>query len=160
MDPRAGRPPADRRRLLVLQFLIYLPVVRATTEEAWAARADVRFAESVAPQLRGNKYVLTHNPGMFHIRGVNAGQMSRMAGDPGYAVALATRYSQGVYLHWNFWCNVQDAVQQQFCQTALAMHPAEAVAEYRERGQHFVLYRLRPQWPTNSKDGFPERSNS
>ena len=99
----------------------------------------------------GNKYVLTHNPGMFHIRGVNAGQMSRMAGDPGYALAVAARYSQGVYLHWNFWCNVQDAVQQQFCQTTLAMHPVEAVAEYRERGQHFVLYRLDPQWPTNRK---------
>ena len=136
---------------VVLQFLIYLPIVRATTEEAWAARADVRFAESIAPQLRGNRYVLTQNPGMFHIWGVNAGQMSRMTGDPGYAVALSARYSQGVYLHWNFWCNVQDALQQQFCQTTLAMHPVEAVAEYRERGQHFVLYRLNPQWPTNRK---------
>ncbi len=40
---------------LAFQFLWYMPVVRATTEEAWAARADVRFAEidgsSVADEL-------------------------------------------------------------------------------------------------------------
>ena len=47
----AGRVPA--RRLAVAAALRssscwYAPVVRATTEEAWAARADVRFARSLA----------------------------------------------------------------------------------------------------------------
>jgi hypothetical protein len=145
---------ADARWLLIgailAQSILYIPVMRATTEEAWAARADVRFAESLVPQLRGNKYLLTHNPGMFHIWGINAGQMSRLVGDPGYGVALDTRYSQGVYLHWSFWCNVQDAVQQEFCQRALKTQPADAVSEYREREQRFVLYRLRPEWPITS----------
>ena len=36
---------------LAFQFLWYLPLVRATTEEAWAARADVRFARSFASEL-------------------------------------------------------------------------------------------------------------
>jgi hypothetical protein len=142
---------ADARWVIVgvilAQSVLYLPVMRATTEEAWAARADVRFAESMVPELRGNKYVLTHNPGMFHVWGINAGQLSRLVGDPGYAVALSRRYSQGVYLHWSFWCNVQDAVQQEFCQRALQTQPADAVADYREREQRFVLYRLRPEWP-------------
>jgi 4-amino-4-deoxy-L-arabinose transferase-like glycosyltransferase len=136
---------------LLAQTILYLPEMRATTEEAWAARADVRFAEAMAPQLRGNKYVLTHNPGMFHVWGINAGQMSRLVGDPGYALALNARYSQGVYLHWNFWCNVQDAVQQEFCQRALESQPADPVGEYREREQRFVLYRLRPEWPITTR---------
>ena len=34
-------------------FLWYAPVVRATTEEAWAARADVRFARTLAPGASG-----------------------------------------------------------------------------------------------------------
>jgi hypothetical protein len=127
---------------LAFQFLWYAPVVRATTEEAWAARADVRFARSFASGLRGNSYVLTHNPGMFHVWGVNAGQMSSIVNNPGQLQFLGTRYDE-VYLHWNFWCNVQDPVQQGFCLKALAGKPFEVVREYRERGQRFALYRLR-----------------
>ena len=38
---------------LAFQFLLVFPVVRATTEEAWAARADVRFAQSLPAIFRG-----------------------------------------------------------------------------------------------------------
>ena len=126
---------------IVFQFLWYTPVVRATTEEAWAARADVRFAESLVPEVRGNSYVLTQNPGMFHGWGVNAGQMSLIVTNPMHLHFLATRYER-VYLHWNFWCNVQDPVQQGFCKSALDGKPVELVREYRERGQRFALYRF------------------
>jgi hypothetical protein len=145
----ARRSQAVLTAAIVFQFLWYAPLVRATTEEAWAARADVRFAESLVPELRGNSYVLTQNPGMFHVWGINAGQMSRIVMEPRYLDFLAGRYSGGVYLHWNFWCNVQDAVQQEFCQKALATQPFRAptqqfqlVREYRERDQRFAIYRL------------------
>jgi hypothetical protein len=127
---------------VAFQFLWYAPVVRATTEEAWAARADVRFARSFASDLPGNSYVLTHNPGMFHLWGVNAGQMSLVMANPDYVAFLASRYTGGVYLHWNFWCNVDDPVQQAFCRNAMAMHPADLVREYRERDQRYALYRI------------------
>jgi 4-amino-4-deoxy-L-arabinose transferase-like glycosyltransferase len=124
------------------QFLWYAPVVRATTEEAWAARADVRFAASAVPALRGNTYVLTHNPGMFHLWGVNAGQMSQVAGNPSYLDYLATRYAGGVYVHWNFWCNVQVPEQQDLCRVVKALKPLETMREYRERDYAFAFYRL------------------
>jgi len=127
---------------IVFQFLWYTPVVRATTEEAWAARADVRFAESLVPELRGNSYVLTQNPGMFHGWGVNAGQMSLIVTNPMHLHFLATRYER-VYLHWNFWCNVQDPVQQEICRKALAIGAADLVTEYRERDQSFAFYRMK-----------------
>jgi hypothetical protein len=126
---------------LLFQFLWYAPVVRATTEEAWAARADVRFAESVVPAITGNAYVLTHNPGMFHVWGISAGQMSLVANNPGQLAFLATRY-RDVYLHWNYWCNVSDPVQQAFCARALGVNPAKLVREYRERNQRYSLYRF------------------
>jgi len=129
--------------ILLFQFLWYAPVVRATTEEAWAARADVRFAQAFAGEIPPNAYVLTHNPGMFHLWGVNAGQMSRFTANPAYLRFLAERYSGGLYLHWNFWCNVDDPVQQDICRRALAMGPADAVREYRERDQRFAFYRLK-----------------
>src|SRR4029077_4575071 len=105
------RAPALVTALLTFQFLWYAPIVRATTEEAWAARADVAFAASVAAQLPADSYVLTQNPGMFHLWGVNAGQMSRAVANPAYARVLATRYPGGLYVHWNFWCNVDDPTQ-------------------------------------------------
>jgi Dolichyl-phosphate-mannose-protein mannosyltransferase len=130
---------------VAFQFLWYAPVVRATTEEAWAARADVRFAQALASELPRNSYVLTHNPGMFHLWGVNAGQMSRVASNPRYGDFLASRYSGGVYVHWNFWCNVRDPIQPEFCRQALAMRPVELVREYKERDQRFALYRMKNQ---------------
>jgi hypothetical protein len=141
VEPRLPALPA-LTAALALQFLWYLPVVRATDDGSWAARADVRFASSLVPELRGHSYVLTHNPGMFQVWGVNAGQMSLAAANPAYLEDLAVRYTDGVYLHWNFWCNVQDPVQREFCTKVLALRPSEAVHEYRERDQHFILYRL------------------
>ncbi len=78
---------------------------------------------------------------MFHLWGVNAGQMSTIVNNPAQLDFLATRYPS-VYLHWNFWCNVQDPLQQRFCLVALAGKPTEMVREYRERDQRFALYRF------------------
>jgi hypothetical protein len=126
---------------VAFQFLWYAPVVRATTEEAWAARADVRFARTVSAELPPNSYVLTQNPGMFHLWGRNAGQMS-LARSPEYVAFLRNHYAGGVYVHWNFWCNVQDRVQQDLCRQALSVAASEVVCEYRERDQRFAFYRL------------------
>ena len=112
--------------VLLFQFLWYAPVVRATTEEAWAARADVRFAQAFASAIPRNAFVLTQNPSMFHLWGVNAGQMSRAISNPAYVRFLTERYSGGLYLHWNFWCNVQDPVQRELCSKALTIGTAEA----------------------------------
>jgi hypothetical protein len=137
------RAPEALTAALAFQFLWYAPLVRATTEEAWAARADVRFAESFVPELRGNSYVLTHNPGMFHVWGINAGQMSLVVNNPRYLDDLAARYTGGVYVHWNFWCNVQDPVQRDFCRRILEIKPVETVREYRERDQRYAFYRFK-----------------
>ena len=137
-----GRAPWLVAAMLGVQFLWYAPVIRATTEEAWAARADVRFAASAVPALRGNSYVLTHNPGMFHLWGVNAGQMSQVVGNPSYLDYLATRYAGGVYVHWNFWCNVQVPEQRELCRAVRALKPWETVREYRERDYAFAFYRV------------------
>jgi hypothetical protein len=144
-SPPVARVPARALivALLLFQFLWYSPVVRATTEEAWAARADVRFAQSYASAIPRNSYVLTHNPSMFHLWGVNAGQMSLVTSNPAYVRFLSERYRGGLYLHWNFWCNVQDPEQREICSKALATSDAEVVTEYRERDQRFAFYRMR-----------------
>ena len=87
--------------------------------------------------------MLTHNPSMFHLWGVNAGQMSRAISNPAYVRFLAEHYSGGLYLHWNFWCNVQDPVQREICTKALTIGTAEVLTEYRERDQSFAFYRMK-----------------
>jgi len=129
--------------ILVFQFLWYAPVVRATTEEAWAARADVRFAQSFASEIPPNSYVLTHNPGMFHVWGVSAGQMYLVTSNPAYLQFLAQRYRGGLYLHWNFWCNTQDQTQQEICRQSFGIVPVDVAKEYRERDQHFGFYHMK-----------------
>jgi hypothetical protein len=79
---------------------------------------------------------------MFHVWGVNAGQMSLILNNPSYIDYLATRYAGGVYLHWNFWCNVQVPIQQEFCRKSLEAKPVQLIGEFRERDQRFALYKF------------------
>ena len=138
-----ARAEAAFLAFLAFQFLWYLPLVRAVGEEAWAARADIAFTHRVIPTLPRNAIVLTHNPSVFHVMGQSAAQLSIAATEPGYVHdVLRSRYSAGVYFHWNFWCNVADKVQQEFCTSALRRFPATLVAEYRERDYRYAFYRL------------------
>jgi hypothetical protein len=130
---------------LAFQFAWYLPWARAVGEEAWGARADVAFAREVARTLPANAVVLTHNPGIFQVWGINAAQLSLATTEPGYVHdTLPRRYAGGVYLHWNFWCNVSDPVQRTFCDRALASYPAQMVREHRTRDYRFAFYRVTP----------------
>ena len=79
---------------------------------------------------------------MFHLWGVNAGQMSLVSNNPSYLDYLQVRYSGGVYLHWNFWCNVPVPVQQEICGKAIGLKPVVTVSEYSEHDQRYVLYRF------------------
>ena len=118
---------------------VHLPVVRSRTDSAWAARADVDFARSFVRSLPPGAYVLTHNPGMFHVWGVNAGQMS-LAASPDTLDMLGRRYTGGVYLHWNYWCNTDDPVHRALCDRVKGFRATEAVEEYRLDDQHFAFY--------------------
>ncbi|HYM26470.1 MAG TPA: glycosyltransferase family 39 protein [Vicinamibacterales bacterium] len=140
---RTGRPIAAIAALIVVQFLLYAPLVRATGEEAWAARADVDYAKDFARTLPANAIVLTQTPSMFHIWGINAAQLSIAAGDPAYVQHLRARYSGGVFLHWGFWCNVSDETQVAFCRQTLERFDHELVVERRVRDYRYALYRLK-----------------
>jgi hypothetical protein len=128
---------------VLFQFTWYLPLVRNVGEEAWAARADVAFSEEFARTLPKNAFVFTHNPNVFHLMGVNAGQISMLVTEKPYvSAALMTRYSGGVYMYWNFWCNVPEPAQRQLCRSALAQFPSKLVSERLDRDYRFAFYRL------------------
>ena len=105
-------------------------------------RADVAFARREMSTLPPNALVLTYNPSLFHLRGINAAQMSLASTDPGYVSALRSRYAGGVVLHWNFWCNVADPVQQAFCMDVLNGYSHALMEEHRDRDYRYAFYRL------------------
>ena len=145
---RTGVAPAWGMVIAALgvQFLWFVPQVRAVGEEAWAARADVRFAQRVIPTLPANAIVLTHNPSIFLLNGMSAAQMSFASSEPAYvARILSDRYAGGIFLHWNAWCGYTDRVQQAFCESTLRSFSSELVAEYRERDFRYAFYRLLTQ---------------
>ncbi len=131
---------------LAVQFLSFLPQVRAVGEEAWAARADVAFARQVASRLPANSIVLTHNPSIFLLNGVSATQMSFAGMDPASVTSgLAHRYAGGVYLHWNAWCNYADPVQRRVCEITIRSFSSDLIEEYRERDFRYAFYRLQTE---------------
>lgn len=121
----------------------FLPYIRAETQEAWGARADHRYAELMAQMLPPNSLVLTHNPNMFLLWGKNAAQASIATGTREHLKHLFGRYQGGVYFHYNFWCNVDDPLQQSFCKKILKRFDTEKVVSFKERDYTFVLYKLR-----------------
>ncbi len=126
---------------VVWWLTLSLPYVRSVGEEAWAARADVRFAREVAAELPSDALVLTQDPNMFLLWGRNAAQLS-FASAPGFLEGAMRRHGGGVFVHWGFWCNVVDPVQHQICEAALAAAPHAVAREHRERDYRYVFYRM------------------
>jgi hypothetical protein len=131
-----------------LQFVWYLPLVRAVGEEAWGARADVDFARQVARSLPRDALVLTHDPSMFQVWGISAAQTALASTEFEYVrTTLYPRHPGGIYLHWGFWCNVFDPAQTVLCQQAADRFAPHLTHEHRERDFRYAFYRLEPRAP-------------
>ncbi|MBF0311289.1 MAG: hypothetical protein HQL56_17365, partial [Magnetococcales bacterium] len=130
--------------VLGVAHLCFLPGVRAETHEAWAARADHAVAREMAQRLPPRSLVLTHNPTMFQVWGVDAAQAHLLQTDREYVErVLAPGHRGGVYFHFNFWCNVADRQHRQFCADLLEKNAFEKVEERWERDYRYALYRLK-----------------
>ncbi|MBF0134618.1 MAG: glycosyltransferase family 39 protein [Magnetococcales bacterium] len=131
--------------VMFLSHLLHLPQVRATSYEAWAARADHRLARAMASRLPPESLVLTHNPNMFQLWGFDATQTYLLLADPNYyKMTLHPNHRGGVYFHFNFWCNVADPEQKRFCRQILDTFPHDLVEEHWIMDYRYALYRLRP----------------
>ena len=128
--------------LIVFSFLPFIPFVRALTQEAWGARADHRFAREMAEAVPDDGVVLTHNPNMFLLWGKNAAQASLATEHPSYFKRFFYRYKGGVYLHYNFWCNVPDKLQNSFCTNILERYDCTPLMSFNERNYTYELYKV------------------
>lgn len=134
--------PAVLTAVMIVWFLSFMPFLRAITEEAWAARADTRYAEKMAEVVPDDAVILTHNPNMFLVWGKNAAQASLATEHRRYFRHFFNKYKGGVYFHYNFWCNVSDPLQNSFCENILKRYEHTEIMSFKERDYSYRLYRL------------------
>jgi len=128
--------------IIVFNFLPFLPFIRAITQEAWGARADHRFAKEMAKVVPDDALVLTHNPNMFLLWGKNAAQVSLATEHRSDFNRLFYRYKDGLYFHYNFWCNVPDPLQNSFCKNILKRYDCTLVVSFKEKNYKYELYKI------------------
>lgn len=126
-------------------FSGYLPLVRSIGAEAWAARADHDIAKDLLEQVPSDSMVLTHNPGMLQVMGQSATQTSIATTNPTKVDHYFRQFAGGVYFHYNFWCNIQDPVQNAFCNQILEDYPTQVVEDRNAGFYRYILYRLMPK---------------
>ena len=130
--------------LIIGCWIKFIPLIRTIGPEASQARDDVdcfrKFTQLVPP----NSLVFTHNPNMWLIWGKNAAQLSYLTTMKGEAqTRFLDRYPGGLYLHWNYWCNVSDPGQTQWCSNVLHDYDAELIDECKPADYRFALYRIK-----------------
>ena len=129
--------------VLINLFIFFMPLIRAVGEEAWESRADHEYASEIASTLPPHSIILTHNPNMFLLWGKNAAQMSIAANEKEYVLQhYLKRYTGGVYIYWNFWCNVNDPVQVDFCTRVIENYSTEKVMSRKVWRANFILYKI------------------
>ncbi|MDX1779621.1 MAG: hypothetical protein R3339_12130, partial [Thermodesulfobacteriota bacterium] len=139
--------------LIVFSFLPFIPFVRALTQEAWGARADHRFAREMAEAVPDDGVILTHNPNMFLLWGKNAAQASLATEHPSYFKRFFYRYKGGVYLHYNFWCNVPDKLQNSFCTNILERYDCTPLMSFNEQNYTYELYKVEKKKKKKKDEG-------
>jgi 4-amino-4-deoxy-L-arabinose transferase-like glycosyltransferase len=129
--------------VIAMAFLSFLPEAHAVGEEAWAARADHRYARIMSGSLPEDGFVFTHNPNMFLFWGKSAAQASILAGyEESRLNDVRSQFPGGIFFHYNFWCNVDDPVQQDFCKRILEKFPHREVMKFQERDYTYILYEI------------------
>lgn len=121
-------------------FVLQMPHTRSIGEEAWAARADVAFARTFVNRLEPDALVLTHNPNMFLLWGVNAAQL-HFASAQDFFERVEARHGNHVYVHWGFWCNVDDEALKRMCERVVEQSDLTLVGESHERNYRYAFYR-------------------
>jgi hypothetical protein len=128
---------------IIFNFLPFMPFVRAITQEAWAARADHKYAREMAKEIPDNALVLTHNPNMFLLWGKSAAQVSLATEQSRDFNRLFYRYRGGLYFHYNFWCNVPDRLQNSFCENILEKYDSTLIMSFKEKDYEFRMHRIK-----------------
>jgi hypothetical protein len=128
--------------LIIFNFTWFLPFIKAEGEEAWAARNDHKYAVEFAQLMPSNSIIFTHTPNVFLLNKKSAIQSSAETYNPGTVERLLKKFKGGVYVHYNYWSNVNDPVQKSFTENILNRYDYKTIKEYHYRDFKYGLYKI------------------
>jgi len=127
---------------ILFSFTWFLPFARAEGEEAWAARNDHKYAVEFARLLPSNSIIFTHTPYVFLLNKKSAIQSASETYNPGTVERHLYRFKGGVYVHYNYWSNLNDPVQREFTENIFNKYNYEIIKEYYYRDYKYGLYKI------------------
>jgi len=92
----------------LINWVAAMHFVPTLSREAAEAVADGKFIKDVAPTLPEGSLVISHDPCMWLLQGINSSQffvIDNMV--RGQMRELANQFPGGVYVHWGFWHNAE-----------------------------------------------------
>jgi MFS family permease len=127
---------------VLVNWVAAMHYVPTLSREAVEAQADVDFVAKMAPTLPGGSIVLTPDPCIWMLQGINASQfyvLDSMVHE--HMRELANQYPGGVYLHWSFWHNAEPAIARESAKL-IAETQAVELARYQSFLHRDALFRL------------------
>ncbi len=117
----------------------YVPTL---SREAIEAVADVDFVAREAPKLPGGSLVLSPDPCMWQLQGVNASQFFTLDQMVHTQLReLVNQYPGGIYLHWSFWHNAEPAMARETAKLLVETH-AVLIDRTQSHTHKLALFRL------------------
>jgi hypothetical protein len=126
----------------LLNWMSAMHYVPTLSREAAEAVADARFVAQVARTLPEGSLVISHDPSMWMLQGINATQyfiIERMVHEE--MRELSNQYPGGVYVHWDFWNNAEPS-RAEITAKLLAETNATEVARMPSQAYILALFRI------------------
>ncbi len=131
--------------LALIQFIIFLPHIRHTTNEGRLSRADHQYILEHIGMLSDSSTVLTHTPSIYHLFGKNAAQ-AYLIENQNYMQQLFYDFPDGVYFWYGYWCVVKDPHQKDIC-NCYKNYKHKEILKYKHLHREFLLYKIEMESP-------------
>jgi hypothetical protein len=112
----------------LINWLAAMHYVPTLSREASEAVADEKFVAKTARMLPEGSLVISHDPCMWQLQGVNASQfftIDHMVHEE--MRELANQYPGGIYVHWDYWHNAEPEIAADTAKLLVATNAAEVV---------------------------------
>jgi hypothetical protein len=127
---------------VLINWVAAMHYVPTLSREAVEAEADVEFVAKMAPTLPGGSLVITPDPCMWMLKGVNASQFFTLQQMMHSEMrALANQYPGGIYVHWSFWHNAEPVMARETAKYLAETH-AVLIDRVQSHAHKDALFRI------------------
>jgi hypothetical protein len=112
----------------LINWLAAMHYVPTLSREASEAVADEKFVAKSARMLPEGSLVISHDPCMWQLQGINASQfftIDHMVHEE--MRELANQYPGGIYVHWDYWHNAEPEIAADTAKLLVATNAVEVV---------------------------------